>query len=187
MRTPLSQAGISLIFFALTACSSFSDFTFYPEASHKPIYDFPPADDARYAKRLPQYIDTGGEKTILVDPNRHVWGAYGADGNLIRAGLASGGADWCHDIHRPCHTRPGTFRINFLGDETCISSLYPIPDGGAPMPFCMFFNGNQALHGSPHVVEGNISHGCVRVRTSDAAWLRYHFVEMGTKIIIKPY
>ena len=63
------------------------------------------------------------------------------------------------------------------------------------MPYCMFFNGGQALHGSNQVVRANASHGCVRVHVSDAKWLRYHFVEgpsaanfyHGTKIIIKPY
>ncbi len=43
------------------------------------------------------------------------------------------------------------------------------------MPYCMFFNGNQGLHGSPYVMEGNVSHGCVRLSVSDAEWLRFNF------------
>jgi lipoprotein-anchoring transpeptidase ErfK/SrfK len=64
-----------------------------------------------------------------------------------------------------------------------------MPHGGAPMPYCMFFNRNQALHGSPdhEVVDGNISHGCVRMHVPEAEWLRYNFVHVGTKVIVRPY
>ena len=63
------------------------------------------------------------------------------------------------------------------------------------MPYCMFFNGSEAMHGSSEVEFENISHGCVRIHVSDAQWLRYHFVEgpvaannyRGTRIIIRPY
>jgi lipoprotein-anchoring transpeptidase ErfK/SrfK len=51
----------------------------------------------------------------------------------------------------------------------------------------MYFNKNQGLHGSHEVVEGNISHGCVRVTINDAKWLRYHFANIGTKVIIMSY
>jgi lipoprotein-anchoring transpeptidase ErfK/SrfK len=45
------------------------------------------------------------------------------------------------------------------------------------------------LHGVPdgEVVEGNISHGCVRMHVVDAEWLRYSFVNYGTKVVVKPY
>ena len=49
------------------------------------------------------------------------------------------------------------------------------------MGYCMYFNQAQALHASPNVVRGNISHGCVRLRYSDAKWLRYHFAEIGKR------
>ena len=55
------------------------------------------------------------------------------------------------------------------------------------MPYCMYFHGGQALHGSYEVVNGNISHGCVRLHVNDARWLRFNFAEPGTKVIIKPY
>ena len=135
---------------------------------------------------MPQRIYTG-EKTILIDPNVHAWGAYDADGYLVRAGLATAGSDWCGDINRACHTRPGSFRIFSLGSEACKSSIYPLPKGGAPMPYCMFFNGNQGLHGSYQVVEGNVSHGCVRLQVFDAKWIRFDFARVGTKVIVKPY
>ena len=63
------------------------------------------------------------------------------------------------------------------------------------MPYCMFFNGGQALHGSSDIQFDNISHGCIRLHVDDAKWLRYQFVEApgvannyrGTKVVIKSY
>lgn len=136
---------------------------------------------------MPQQISPPGEKLILVDPREHAWGAYTANGQLVRQGLASAGGDWCKDIHRPCHTRTGTFRIRTLGGGGCVSPSFPLPRGGAPMPYCMYFNQSQALHGSPNVVDGNISHGCVRMHTGDAKWLRYNFATIGTLVQIQDY
>ena len=141
-----------------------------------------------YANRIPQHIATG-EKTVVVDPRVHVWGAYSSDGNLVRAGIASAGSNWCGDLGHPCHTRVGTFRVYSMGGPGCKSHIFPIPRGGAPMPYCMFFHGGQALHGVPpfEVGEGNFSHGCVRLQVGDAEWLRYNFVNVGTRVIVRPY
>lgn len=138
-----------------------------------------------YESRLPQQISTN-EKTIIVDPHVHAWGAY-EDGRLIHAGLATAGSNWCKDLRRPCRTKVGVFRINSLGNSDCISSKYPLGEGGAPMPYCMYFNGNQGLHGSEHIAEGNLSHGCVRMSVDDAEWIRFNFARVGTKVIVKPY
>lgn len=142
-----------------------------------------PAD---YSSRLPQHLATH-EKTILIDPRVHAWGAYDSSGNLIRSGLTTAGGSWCSDIKRSCKTRSGSFRIQSLGHAGCKSSIYPLHKPGAPMPYCMFFNGHQGLHGSSQVVEGNISHGCVRMRTADAEWIRFNFARIGTKVIVRPY
>lgn len=136
-----------------------------------------------------------GEKVIVVDPNTHTWAAYSSDGELLRSGMATAGSHWCRDIHRPCKTRSGSFRIYSLGSSGCKSSKFPVGRGGAPMPYCMFFNGGQALHGSYEVVPGNISHGCVRLHVEDAEWIRFNFAERpnasnnyrGTKVIIRSY
>lgn len=136
---------------------------------------------------MPSQIPAPGQKVIIVNPNIHAWGAYSPDGTLLRSGLATAGNSWCPDIHRSCRTRAGTFRIFSLGGPGCKSSKYPLPRGGAPMPYCMFFNGNQGLHGSHEVVAANVSHGCVRLRVDDAAWIRYNFANIGTKVIVKPY
>lgn len=136
------------------------------------------------------------EKVIIFDPVAHAWGAYDEAGSLVRWGPATGGNSYCADIGRSCRTKAGEFRIFQLGSSNCKSSKFPLPDGGAPMPFCMFFNGGQAFHGSPGaVIAGNVSHGCVRMFVSDAEWLRYSFVEApnadngyrGTKVIVRSY
>jgi hypothetical protein len=170
--------------FLLNACSSYSTNTARPvNLAARPIPQ-PPQD---YSKRIPQYVQTHGEKAVVVYPNVHAWGAYSSDGALIRAGLATAGSDWCPDLHRRCHTKVGTFRIQSLGSANCKSTIFPLPKGGAPMPYCMFFNGNQGLHGSYSVVDANASHGCVRMQVSDAEWMRFNFARIGTKVIVRPY
>lgn len=141
-------------------------------------------------------IESPGEKTLIFDPSADAWAAYNAEGALVRWGAASGGASWCDDIQRSCRTPVGTFRVYHKGDEDCISTKYPLPEGGAHMPYCMFFHGGFALHGSPGAVMGyNASHGCTRLFVNDAQWLNREFVELpnsknnyqGTKVIVRPY
>lgn len=147
------------------------------------------------ARELPDQINPPGEKVIIVDPNIHRWGAYTPGGELVRSGLATAGGSWCRDVKRSCRTKAGSFRIYTLGNRGCKSSKYPMPRGGAPMPYCMFFNGGQGLHGSYQVVAANVSHGCIRLHVEDAEWLRFDFVDgpnssnnfRGTRVIIKPY
>lgn len=145
---------------------------------------------------FPQQIVSSGEKLIIIDPKIYAWGAYDADGRLIKWGPSSSGADWCSDIDESCQTREGEYRIFSLGGSTCISHKFPLPEGGALMPYCMYFNSGQALHGEPNGLPGyNASHGCVRLYVDDAEWLRYDFVEPpnasnqyhGTKVVIEAY
>lgn len=142
---------------------------------------------------LPQQIDPPDEKMVVVNLGKHAWGAYDPDGRLVRWGPATGGKDYCPDIGQGCRTKSGEFRVYSLGSSRCVSSKFPVGEGGAPMPYCMFFNGGQALHGSPGgVIRGNESHGCVRMFVDDAEWLRYDFVQgpsddndyRGTKVIV---
>lgn len=175
---------LSIIFMTLAACSSP-----YQTQTYQP-YNPPPPEPKKpvdYSLRMPQSIPARGEQVIVVDPRVNAWGAYSADGHLLRGGLATAGADWCPDIQRGCRTTPGSFRIASLGSFNCKSSKYPLPRGGAPMPYCMFFNGNQGLHGSYNVVDGNASHGCVRLTVSDAEWVRFNFARVGTKVIVRSY
>lgn len=167
----------------LCSCSSMSSDVGSGNENNTYAYSAP----ANYASRLPQQIATN-EKVVLVDPRVHAWGAYD-NGTLVRAGLATAGSTWCPDLGRPCKTAAGSFRVQSLGAAECKSRTFPLPKGGAPMPYCMFFHGGQALHGVPagEVVEGNISHGCVRLNVSDAEWLRFNFVNVGTKVQVSPY
>lgn len=152
--------------------------------SEADIMDFSP---------LPKNISTK-EKVIVIDPKILAWGAYDSSGDMVRWGPVVGGQSFCKDVGESCFTSPGSFRIFSMGDENCFSTKFPIPDGGAPMPYCMYFNGGQALHGG--VLPGrNASHGCVRLYVTDAEWMRYQFAEgpskannnRGTRVIVKSY
>jgi len=178
----LGLAFIVLLPFVISSCASRSSYQHRSMNSYQAAYN--PGD---YSSRLPQKIDTK-EKVVLVDPNIHAWGAY-ENGELVKGGIATAGGNWCDDINRPCKTRTGSFRIQRIGSSDCRSSLYPRPHGGGLMPYCMFFSGGMALHGSPAgaVVADNISHGCVRMRIPDAEWVRNNFARVGTKVIVKPY
>lgn len=178
---------VSCLMLALSSCSTYGPSSVSVPIPKLPEQNLTPPAKPNYAARMPSTINPIGEKVIIVDPTVHAWGAYDANGNLIRGGLATAGGDWCPDIKRKCHTRSGSFRIQSLGAATCKSSIYPLPRGGAPMPYCMFFNGHQGLHGSYNVVDGNASHGCVRLQVGDAEWIRFNFANIGTKVIVKPY
>lgn len=144
-------------------------------------------DLAPFERKIPGH----GVKTLMYDPAIHAWAAYDADGDLVRWGPGSGGRDWCADIGSRCHTKTGEFMVYRKGSAKCISSKFPLPNGGAPMPYCMFFHGGYAIHASNEVPGYNASHGCVRVFLEDARWLNQEFIDLphegGTKVIIHPY
>lgn len=147
---------------------------------------------SNYADRLPQHLDTNNKRVVLVDPNVHAWGAYDKDGSLVRAGVATAGGAVCppdSSDESDCRTGSGTFHITSIGGGDCFSKIYPKPTGGGLMPYCMFFNKGQALHGSPDdiVIENNVSHGCVRMRIPEAEWMVDNFAYIGMKVIVVPY
>jgi lipoprotein-anchoring transpeptidase ErfK/SrfK len=143
---------------------------------------------------IAEHIKSSNEKIIIVHPADNVWGAYNGSGKLVRWGIATAGNHDCRDA-KSCKTATGSFRIYSLGNESCVSKKYPEPNGGASMPYCMFFKSGQAIHGSSDIQFNNVSHGCVRVHEADAKWLRYHFVEgptannnyRGTLVLIQDY
>tara|TARA_B100000989_G_scaffold299022_2_gene292097 strand:- start:25103 stop:25669 length:567 start_codon:yes stop_codon:yes gene_type:complete len=137
--------------------------------------------------RFPQTREANGRNTFIFDPKHLMWGAYDANGQLVNQGAASGGKGYCADIGRSCRTPSGSYAVYRKGGAGCKSTKYPVGKGGAPMPYCMFFNGGYAVHGSPHVPGYNASHGCIRVPPSDAAWLSQNFMSNGTKVIVKSY
>ena len=175
--------------------SSLFMFFFVSSAVYADVIEIDASPFGTKGAPLAEHISPPAEKLIVVHPNDHVWGAYSPKGKLIRWGIATAGSHSCSDSDQSCKTKTGNFRIYSLGNESCVSKKYPLPSGGAAMPYCMFFSAGQALHGSSEVEFGNISHGCVRIHIDDAKWLRYHFVEApnatnnyrGTRVQISYY
>lgn len=125
--------------------------------------------------------------SFVFDPSTHSWKAINESGQVIRSGKASGGKKYCKDLRRSCKTPSGVYKVISKGNSKCHSSRYPLGKGGAPMPYCMFFSKNYAVHGSYDVPHYNASHGCVRVSPHDAKWLSSNFMKIGTRVIVKPY
>lgn len=136
---------------------------------------------------FPRVTEPSMRNKIIVDIQKQAFAAYDRSGYLIHWGPVSGGKGYCPDIHSACNTPRGTFYIYNKGGEDCISTKFPVPTGGAPMPFCMFFYRGYALHSSD-LPGYNASHGCVRLFYEDAEWLNKNFVQMGrfgTKVIVR--
>ena len=145
---------------------------------------------ARYqSDEMPSNYESAGvgRNTFIFDPRHRSWSAYDGSGRLINSGRASGGRGYCPDVRRGCRTPVGQFSVYSKGSSYCKSSKFPLGRGGAPMPYCMFFRGGFAIHGSPDVPDYNASHGCIRVPPRDARWLSESFVSQGTRVIVRPY
>jgi len=143
---------------------------------------------------FPQKINGEHEKEIIVDQDKLAWGAYDAEGQLVKWGPIASGRDKCPDSNNICRTLTGLFRVFSKESKECVSDVFPIGKGGAKMPYCMYFHKGFALHGSPDMPGYRASHGCVRMFISDAKWLNETFVQisnemnhyMGTLVIIRP-
>jgi lipoprotein-anchoring transpeptidase ErfK/SrfK len=133
------------------------------------------------------YLNYASNKEFVFSPKSLSWKAINSNGKVIRTGRASGGRGYCPDIKRSCRTPTGSYRVIGKRGSSCRSSRYPVGKGGAPMPYCMFFSKYYAIHGSPDVPNRNASHGCIRVPPSDARWLHQNFIDIGTKVVVKPY
>lgn len=135
---------------------------------------------------LPQRTDVTGAPQIHVALGLRAWAAYDIDGKLLRWGPISSGKDWCPDTGVRCSTPAGDYTLVYKKGADCKSSKFPLGKGGAPMPYCMFFDTNgHALHGSPTVPGYPDSHGCVRLFVEDAKWLNESFVDRGTRILVQ--
>ncbi|MES2216920.1 MAG: L,D-transpeptidase [Pseudomonadota bacterium] len=133
---------------------------------------------------FPHQISSPGERIIIVSKEKMAWGAYDSDGSLVRWGPASSARGYCPDVGS-CHTPSGRFAIYNKEGPGCFSRKFPVGRGGAPMPYCMFFHGGYALHGSYEVPGYNASHGCVRILVPDAEWLNEDFTDIGTPVIVQ--
>ncbi|WP_131781301.1 L,D-transpeptidase [Legionella gresilensis] len=151
--------------------------------TNKTILDFAP---------FPLQIKPEGEKQVIVDQDKLAWGAYDAEGKLVKWGPISSGTDKCSDSSHSCRTMTGIFHFFSKENEKCRSNVYPIGKGGAKMPYCMYFHKGFALHGSDDIPGYRASHGCVRLFTQDALWLNHEFVDtsgpngLGTKVTVRP-
>jgi L,D-transpeptidase ErfK/SrfK len=137
---------------------------------------------------FPSRIIPSGRTVVIVDMSEQAFAAYDAFGILVHWGPVSGGKGWCPDINKGCHSPFGNFHVFNKGGPDCISSKFPVPTGGAPMPYCMHFYGGFALHAG--TLPGyHASHGCIRLFYDDALWLNKEFVSIGpksTQVIIQP-
>ena len=135
---------------------------------------------------LSAQINPPGRKVIIVSLSKLAFGAYNAEGTLVHWGPISGAKGYCADIRRGCHTPKGTFAIYSKQGRGCVSTKFPVGRGGAPMPYCMFFKGGFALHGSYNVPGYHDSHGCVRLFVDDAQWLNQNFTSgvNGVRVIV---
>ncbi len=125
-----------------------------------------------------------GKKILIIDPDLLAWGAYNADGLLMRWGPIAPGKSWCADDRSACRTVKGKFAIYRKQGAGCRSGTYPKPHGGARMPYCSFFHRGYAVHagrlpGRPD------SHGCVRTFKKDARWLHNYFLDYGTAVHVR--
>ena len=124
---------------------------------------------------------------FIYNPRSLQWSAVNERGHVVRTGAGSGGQSYCPDIHRACRTPTGVYHVISKRGSDCRSSRYPLGKGGTPMPYCMFFSKYYAIHGSYEVPHRNASHGCIRVKPTDAHWLYQNFIKVGTTVVVKSY
>lgn len=177
---------MSILPFVLAGCQN-NSVPIVDDAGHV-HYTAAMDSDSRGSFSFPSSMETGGRKTFIFDPNIPAWAAYDASGNLVKTGSASGGRDFCPDVNRPCRTVSGTFSVYSKKGPDCTSSVYPVEtNGGAKMPYCMHFFQGYSIHAAYEVPKYNASHGCIRVLPDAARWLNQDFMNVGTKVIVKPY
>lgn len=133
---------------------------------------------------FPLHIKSMGKRVIYINLKVKAFGAYSKNGKLVHWGPVSGGRGWCSDVNRVCETAVGSYMLFRKHGPECESSKFPVEtEGGAPMPYCMFYYRGFALHAS--TLPGyHASHGCIRLFFDDAKWLNNHFGRIGTKVIV---
>jgi len=144
--------------------------------------------DKRGRSYFPLQIPASGYRQFIFDPKAASWAAYAPDGHRVMTGSGSGGKDMCEDVGKPCRTVTGTFRVYNKRGAECKSGEYPVEtEGGAKMPYCMYFFQGFTIHAAYEVPPYNSSHGCVRVLPSAAKWLNEEFITIGTRVTILSY
>lgn len=161
----------------------------YSDQNDQPSWQSDNDDDytSMVSERSRQKVRTGGRRLFIYNPETLTWKVYDRDGSFVRSGRGSGGRSYCPDIGRRCRTPVGTFSVIAKEGPDFKSSRYPVPRGGAPMPYAMFFTTNFAIHGSYELPGYNASHGCIRVTPTDARWLSQNFLDYGSRVVVQPY
>lgn len=187
MKKILFWAVISLSLM-LTACVEYDESTLITDDSgyvHRTTHYL---RDKRGRDYFPLKAPATGKRQFIFDPNAYAWAAYDEQGNRVMTGSASGGKDFCEDVGQPCQTVTGTFRVYNKRGADCRSGEYPVEtEGGAKMPFCMYFYRGFTIHAAYEVPYANTSHGCVRVLPSAAKWLNEQFITIGTQVTVLEY
>lgn len=172
---------------ALSACSYVNNEQALTTAPENPTM-MHHSDDTKGSRYFPEKREATGKKVVIFSPSATAWAAYNSEGIRVKTGRASGGKNYCPDVGRGCKTSVGRYKFYSKKGANCTSGKYPIKTGGgAPMPYCMHFNGGFAMHGSYSVPDHNASHGCVRILPSAAKWLSENFVDVGTDMVVQPY
>lgn len=113
-------------------------------------------------------------RAILIVLDRQFLGAY-EHGVLVASYPISSGREGNE-------TPTGRFRVT-RKDATHVSSMYPEPTGGWPMPWALRFHRSMYwIHGG-ELVGHPASHGCVRMFPEDAERL-FGWAEIGTRVRI---
>src|SRR5262249_43773326 len=79
--------------------------------------------------RFPDRIRAPGQKLFIFSPRHKIWAAYAPDGSKIATGIANGGADYCAELGRPCHTPTGMHAIHGKKGPECVSNKFPLGEG----------------------------------------------------------
>ncbi|KTD21884.1 L,D-transpeptidase [Legionella londiniensis] len=173
---------------SLTACVDFDESTYITDDAGIVHHTKHYLRDHRGANYFPKQKQAAGKKEFVFDPKVAAWAAYDAEGRRIMTGSASGGKDFCEDVGKPCRTVTGTFRVYNKKGINCKSGEYPVQtEGGAKMPYCMYFYRGFTIHAAYEVPPYNSSHGCIRVLPSAAKWLNEEFIDIGTTVTVLSY
>ncbi len=172
----------------LAGCVQFDESTYITDDEGVTHHTVHYSLDFRGRMYFPKKIPKQGQKIFVFDPKEHAWAAYDAEGNRVLTGGGSGGNDICEDINHQCRTVTGVFKVYNKRGASCLSGEYPVAtEGGAKMPYCMYFYRGFTIHAAYYIPRSNVSHGCIRVYPSAAKWLNEEFITLGTKVIVLSY
>ena len=172
----------------LTACIENDESTYITDDNGRVHHTTHYLRDKRGQNYFPLHIPATGQKEFIFDPKAFAWAAYAPDGQRVMTGSASGGKDMCEDVGKPCRTVTGTFHVYNKRGLNCKSGEYPVEtEGGAKMPYCMYFFQGFTIHAAYEVPMWNSSHGCIRVLPSAAKWLNEEFISFGTRVTVLSY